>query len=78
MKKQLKNPVETEINGKTVIVDELWDTMFFVGGEMSVGYGGNDLAIYISDGSSIIPCGGDCDDICVCDVCEQVRSALNL
>jgi len=73
--KRLENPVTIEINGQTCFVEELWDTMYSINGEMSLGHGGNDLAIYISDGCTATPCGGkkyNCD----CIFCDNVRSAL--
>jgi len=77
--------IKVKINNEEIEVDQLWDTF-----SESIGYGGMDIASYVTGGMSIWPCGrsfqeGGRDGFdedsgpsrCVCETCERVRSLLS-
>jgi len=77
MKNKIEDPVETEINGVSVDVDELWDTFYSIGGEGSLHHGGEKFAIYISEGMSIFPCGEMSENGHNCDICDEISDTIS-
>ena len=75
---------DVEIGGIMMRASYLWDCF-----RDSIGYGGMDVAAYVSGGMSVWPCGetfqeGGRDgfkenhgiDWCECETCQRVRSLL--